>query len=339
MKFDCRPVASGFADVRMTCRAILPNFPNDPMATPTRDSQVLLKARKSLATCEDIEQIKGIRTQAGVIQFGAKAASNRKLMVLAAEVRLLAERKLGKLLTALSLVGGDHKSQEFAKSKPLTLASLGISRIQSARWQREASVSQSEFHRYLRQAAKQQSPATCRGLLDLAEPRRNRVKGDPWIELAATLRALARQGKRFRCIYAAPPEETPIRKHRLHLAALPVKRITAPDAHLHLLIPADDLDEGVKLLKAWGFAYSGNLAWATAVKGFADLCRPHTLLLIGVRGTLAFRSDGLRNAVTTRRLTRDAVFKAIRQLSPGPCLDLFGAKVVRAAPRGRRRAK
>ena len=70
------------------------------------------------------------------------------------------------ILTGVSLQGGDRKSKD--RDPRVTLEDLGISGSQSFRWQREASVPEEDYVRYVKQANEESRELTSKGLLRLA---------------------------------------------------------------------------------------------------------------------------------------------------------------------------
>jgi hypothetical protein len=84
----------------------------------------------------------------------------------AAELKLRAERKAGQILADLKLRGGDRRSKRHGAL--LKLDDLGISRDQSKRWQRLASVPESDFCGYLTVTRNNGGEVTSAGLLKLS---------------------------------------------------------------------------------------------------------------------------------------------------------------------------
>src|SRR5882672_7752510 len=114
------------------------------MIAISRELAVLDQASRMLVEAKSLEEIKSIRDKAEAARNYVKAAKlGLELQNCAAEVKLRAERKAGGLLRSLRLRGGDRKSKRHPA--PLKLAELGISRDQSKRWLRIASVSDVEF--------------------------------------------------------------------------------------------------------------------------------------------------------------------------------------------------
>ena len=45
------------------------------------------------------------------------------------------------------------------------------------------------------------------------------------------------------------------------ISALPVPELLLPESHLYLWVPNALLEEGLRVMKAWGFTYKTNLVW------------------------------------------------------------------------------
>jgi N6-adenosine-specific RNA methylase IME4 len=172
-------------------------------------------------------------------------------------------------------------------------------------------------------------------------------------EAAASLRAAAGD-RRFGCLLADPPWQFQNRtgkmapEHRrlsrydtldaAAIAALPVRDLLAPTAHLYLWIPNALLPLGLDVMQAWGFTYKSNIVWhkvrrdgGSDGRGVGFYFRNVTeLLLFGVRGANARTLAAGRtqvNLVATRKREHsrkpDEIFPIIEACSPGPRLELF----------------
>lgn len=121
------------------------------------------------------------------------------------------------------------------------------------------------------------------------------------------------------------------------IAALPVADLTAKEAHCYLWVPNALLDEGLKVLEAWGFTYKSNLVWYKTRKdggpdgrGVGFYFRNVTeLILFGVKGRMRTLPPGRSqvNLLATRKREHsrkpDEIFPLIESCSPGPFLELF----------------
>ena len=170
----------------------------------------------------------------------------------------------------------------------------------------------------------------------------------------------AMQGRRFATILADPPWRFQNRtgkmapEHRRlarygtmilsDIAALPIRSVSAPVAHLYLWVPNALLPEGLYVLNAWGFDYKANLVWHKVRKdggsdgrGVGFYFRNVTeLVLFGVKGKYARTLPPGRRQVNylasrKREHSRkpDAFYEIVEACSPGPYLELF-ARGVRA---------
>jgi N6-adenosine-specific RNA methylase IME4 len=292
--------------------------------SPSHAMNMLAGVRRSLAKSADLNKLQDLRQQATVIYH---------FLRMAAEVRLLCQRRLGQVLSELSLAGGDRLSKN---RKPyVKLADWGISRTESARWQQEASVPDKDFARYVRQVKSEGRELTAGGLRQLAKL--HAVEKTPAPEdsgvfapLIASLRSLARQQKRFATIYADPPwhdDTMKLGRLRKCLCRLPVKQVAAKRAHLHLWVPPELLESGIAVLRAWGFRYESLLVRRKPPAERGDYWRSaHDMLLLGVRGELPFRDaklSGWMDAVGGRN-SADKMRDLIALVSPSAYLDLFG---------------
>lgn len=118
---------------------------------------------------------------------------------------------------------------------------------------------------------------------------------------------------------------------------LPVARLAAGQSHLYLWVPNALLQEGLRVMEAWGFTYKSNLVWHKIRKdggpdgrGVGFYFRNVTeLVLFGVRGSLRTLPPGRRqvNIIATRKREHsrkpDEIYDLIESCSPGPYLEVF----------------
>ncbi len=118
---------------------------------------------------------------------------------------------------------------------------------------------------------------------------------------------------------------------------LPVAPLAAPKSHLYLWVPNALVNEGLEVLKRWGFTYKTHIVWYKIRKdggpdgrGVGFYFRNVTeLLLFGVRGSMRTLAPGRRqvNMIATRKREHsrkpDEQYKLIESCSPGPYIELF----------------
>lgn len=121
------------------------------------------------------------------------------------------------------------------------------------------------------------------------------------------------------------------------IKALPVKDITATNAHLYLWIPAGMLDDGMATLKAWGFSYKNLIVWEKVQKNGAPNGSTYghyfrnsvEVILFGVRGSLnTVRPPGGQcNVIRAQKREHsrkpDEIYTLVERCSPGPHFEMF----------------
>lgn len=118
---------------------------------------------------------------------------------------------------------------------------------------------------------------------------------------------------------------------------LPVPKLAAAKSHLYLWVPNALLQEGLRVMEAWGFTYKSNLVWYKVRKdggpdgrGVGFYFRNVTeLILFGVRGSMRTLTPGRTqvNILSTRKREHsrkpDEIYDLVEACSPGPYLELF----------------
>jgi len=135
--------------------------------SPTEVAVAVEQAFAALANAEDsFDTIKEIRDKADALRkYAQDARAGLDLLNRVAELKLRAERRAGQLLLLMALRGGDRKS---GRRSQVNLAELGLTKDQSARWQKEASVPDEEFARLVDAARRGKMELTAAALLRLA---------------------------------------------------------------------------------------------------------------------------------------------------------------------------
>jgi hypothetical protein len=129
---------------------------------------LLDRAGQALAQAQSLDEIKDIRDKAEAVRKYAQSASlGLDVQNRAAELKLRAERQAGKLLSELTLRGGDRRSKHH--DDRLKLDHLGISRNQSTRWQAQARVPEKIFRKHIRETCDAGRELTSAGLIRLAK--------------------------------------------------------------------------------------------------------------------------------------------------------------------------
>lgn len=165
-------------------------------------------------------------------------------------------------------------------------------------------------------------------------------------------------GKKFSTVYADPPWQFSNRTGKIapenkklsrygtmtlyDILSMPVSEITTDNAHLYLWVPNALLQEGLRVMNAWGFTYKTNLVWEKVRndgkpdgRGVGFYFRNVTeLLLFGVKTkkkSETFRTlqpgrsqvNLLRSKKREHSRKPDEFVDLIERCSPGPFIELF----------------
>lgn len=118
---------------------------------------------------------------------------------------------------------------------------------------------------------------------------------------------------------------------------IPVSLAAGDKSHLYLWVPNALLQEGLEVMKAWGFQYKSNLIWHKVRKdggpdgrGVGFYFRNTTeIILFGIRGRMRTLQPGRSqvNIIRTQKQEHsrkpDELYEIIEKCSPGPYLEIF----------------
>lgn len=106
-------------------------------------------ARYALQAASSVDEVKDIRDKAEAMAAYARQAKDTELVEWATEIKVRAERRAGQMLAEMPKAkGGEHYKTTGNTIVPVvnkTLADIGISKNESARWQKLAAVSEDQF--------------------------------------------------------------------------------------------------------------------------------------------------------------------------------------------------
>jgi hypothetical protein len=134
-------------------------------------------ARRALAAAHRVDEVKAIRDRAEAVRTYAQQARDLQLQNMAAEIRIRAERRAGQLLLDMEKnpgtrgegrprKDGTKRRSSRPTANPPTLEDIGISKDQSAKWQKIALlVDDATFEKALVQAREKNGELTTAALL------------------------------------------------------------------------------------------------------------------------------------------------------------------------------
>jgi len=132
--------------------------------------QTLVKinvARTALAEAKSIPDVKKIRDQASTIEHYMKRQRySLEAIADASELKLRAERRLGELLAASTVAGGNRA---LGQEHPARSLPEGVTKVQSHRWQTVAGVPEADFEAHVADVREQQVSLTTAGVMRVAK--------------------------------------------------------------------------------------------------------------------------------------------------------------------------
>ena len=125
--------------------------------------ELLDAARQALERAATVDEVKDIRDKAEALRmYSRQAGFGLEMQNRCAEIKLRAERKAGDLLSHVIHIGRPD-------AKSITLTDLGVTSVQSSRWQRIAKVPESQFERFITDALERHKEITTAAALKLVE--------------------------------------------------------------------------------------------------------------------------------------------------------------------------
>jgi len=295
--------------------------------------------RTALVESHRIDDVKDIRDKAEALRLYAKQAGegleNQNMM---AEIKLRAERRCGELLGNMENAPTGPKPQlgnsVLPNSEAPTLADMGISKMQSSRWQAIASVPEPVFEQHLATVKAAAQELTSAGVFRVSKDL------DRTAMHAAKHAAPPPVGK-YSVIYADPPwsyensgfDQSAAAHYPTmtieELCAMPVADLADEPCALYMWATVPLLPDALRVLEAWGFEYKSHRVW---IKNRAPgmgwwMQTYHELLLIGTRNGNAHPSERLSSIVESpvgKHSRKPDVFRTdIEKCHEGARIELF----------------
>lgn len=294
-------------------------------------------ARRALAEARRVDDVKKIRDRAVAVQAYARQVNDAQLIDHATDIRMRAEIKGGELLKEMKQTGQrDPGGKGRIGLRPVTqLKTLGVSKIQSSRWQKLAALPAAEREERIERAKRKQRAAldgttkTERAELQAADE--------------ARVRALVPREGRYRALIIDPPWDyewlsiagraKPGYATMTHerLRAIDVARWAEDDCHLYLWTTNNFITRAVDLMAAWGFEHKTVLTWVKPQIGLGSFFRNTTEhVLFGVRGELRTRARDIpthfESPVGEHSEKPERFYEIVRRASHGPYGEAFQRK-------------
>lgn len=325
-------------------------------------------ARRALAEAARVDEAMAIHNKAVGVRAYAMQAKDRQLIEHATEIQLRAQRRVGELLAEMKARGERRRGEQGQGLQAVTLpklSDLGVSKIQSSRWQKLAEMNIEDFEGMVKDAKKS-------AVNSLGRTSNQKIRSVGRKEYQAEtsegctvddLNLLVSSGERFSVIYADPPWSFKVysgkgkqRSADRHydtqslddIKALPVNNLASDDCALFLWCVMPELPGALEVVRAWGFEYKTvafvwvktnendkfidlagkGLHWGMGywTRANAEIC------LLATRGAPKRQDMGVHQVViapvSEHSRKPDEVQCRIERLLPGPYLELYARRAV-----------
>ena len=261
------------------------------------------RAKRAIAECHDIDEVKKIRNQAEALRAYAKQAKeSQEVQNNICEIKLRAEKRIGEFSKELPSNRGDEKFRSSHDGKTDILKEVGI--LHYERYEAIASLPDELFEKHIQEVKASNKELTTMGLLKLA-----RVFNRPKLDRISKLP----EGE-FDIIYCDPPwkydfvpqVERAIEDHYPTMDLDELKELKIPAAKNCLLLlwaTAPKLEWAIELIKTWGFEFKTCAVWNKDNFGMGYWFRiSHELLLVATKGQFSPPENSIRvNSVYTEK--------------------------------------
>jgi N6-adenosine-specific RNA methylase IME4 len=323
----------------------------EPSVTEEASRQMLAVARRALEEADSLPALASLAHRGDVARIAArKAKLSEEACLDWEEFSLDAQREAGRMLASMPKQAGARGIGKAASEVeahgvpplPPKLEDLGVSRIQSQRWQAVASLPDEDYEAY-KEKARAKGEITRAGAIKLAKQAHSDearsvpvivpagtfatfVADPPWRYGNTATRAAAQDHYDTLSIAQLCGEE-PL-PDGTNLAEDVVKPRVADRAHLYMWTTAGHLPEAFRVMAAWGFTYKTYLVWVKPQMGMGNYFRVSTeLVLFGVRGDMRTNDMGTVNYFNASRGKHSAkpsvFYDLVAKSSPGPYLEMF----------------
>jgi len=294
------------------------------------------KARRALREAVTVDDVKDVRDKAEAIRMYLKQSGDSlDMQNMAASLKLRAERRGGELLRDMEKHNGRPKNGSSVEP----LSDIGIGKTQSHRWQRLASIPETEFEAFIESTTSASQELTTAGALRLAKRTEHVARDESLTQQLQDLGEL--ENGHFATIYADPPWQYGNQSTRAatdnhyptmpidDICALPVKDIAADTALLFLWTTTSFIEPALtRVIPEWGFTYKSMIVWTKPQMGIGNYVRvSHELLLIANRGGMQTTGTSQMSWVEANRTKHsrkpDKFRHIVEALAPGPRLEMF----------------
>jgi N6-adenosine-specific RNA methylase IME4 len=291
------------------------------------------KANRAIVEATSFDEVKEIRDRAqAILAYKKQVKDSLENQNTYAEYKIRCERRMGEMLRENISKGGNPKSHD------VTLDDIGITKMQSHRYQTMTDLPEEDFVQHIATVKEKEEELTSVGVYREA---RKKQETDKNLEIQ-NLEVVEPNGK-FKTIVVDPP--WPVKKilrddrpnqtefdyptmTEEELFDIPVFQYADENCHLFLWTTHKFLPLGLQMVEHWGFKYQCLLTWVKNV-GFTPFSWMYSTehVLFARKGNLDLLKLGERldfeGKVREHSRKPDEFYSLVERVSPALRLDMF----------------
>jgi N6-adenosine-specific RNA methylase IME4 len=307
------------------------------------------KAKRAIAECTTLDEVKVIRDKAQALKAYAKQAKESlEVQNNVAEIKIRCERKMGQITLEMPTEHGKrtdrtsrHDDEKSQKTKKEALEEAGIDSTNASRNEAMAGMDEKDFEEEIETAKKNKEELTTARVVRKAKSKKKKEKNErlklfgvqdlpkgkyatlvidpPW--------PMEKIDRDVRPNQSKDAFEYPTMSEK-ELLAFDVPSFSADDAHLYLWVTHKYLPMGLRLAEHWGFKYQCLMTWVKNF-GFTPFSWMYSTehVIFATKGSLPLLELGIRldfNAKVREHSRKpDEFYEIVKRASPGPRIDVF----------------
>jgi N6-adenosine-specific RNA methylase IME4 len=297
--------------------------------------------RTAVAECHSVDEITLIRNKAEAYRYALRQAKESPEVIRKAEeIKLRAERRAGELLK--ETIRKPEEGRPVEVSKGTTLIDMGISRDQSSKWQKIASIPEEKFENFL----SVQKELSTSGIIKEIRKEERKAAVEKQIKEIEEGEIKTPTGN-FDVIVIDPPwdysekggfnykqhdiegnrggvDYSTMSMYEIQNIGLPTKK----DCVVFLWTTHAFIRDAFTLLDNWDFQYKATLVWDKMKMGIGRTIRLQCeFCLIGTKGKPVISGSSERDIITESRRQHsrkpDAFYEMVDRMCYGRKLDYF----------------
>jgi N6-adenosine-specific RNA methylase IME4 len=272
-------------------------------------------AKKAIAECKTIDEIKNIRDKAEAMRAYAKQIKEGlQVQNDLAEIKLRAERRAGEMLKETNISKNSSNQYMLGRAnQPTTLKTIGITKDQSSNWQKIADIPEEQFEEHIIDVKESNKEVTTAGMLKVSKG----IKHSENIELIK--KKISKENiiikDKYDNVILDPPwmygrkydanssrVASPYPEQTIEEINNTCKDFFKNDCVLWLWTTHKFIFDAKGLLDKWGFEYKGILTWNKERLGMGSWLRMQCeFCLLGIKGKPVWNMTNERDIITEAR--------------------------------------